>query len=427
MAGATEPPQRLSPRRHARGLTVVLLNAFDFCPPPFAGSYLFAHHTGQAFAPKLYGKAYSGTKGSARKAPGGLLEPLRRGMDHLLFAPLVAAVVAHQPRLVIATHHLPLLTLGRARRTPTTAHPLLNAPLFGVVTDYDAHGVWAERGIEGFAVGSRRAADDLIRGGIPEARIYQTGIPTKRAFAAVGALPDARKGGKIHALFTSGGVGVGPLAAVLATLQETDPISAVLVTGSDAAKQRHLSEQIKRRNLGAVVTAIGYENAMARRMEESDIIIGKAGGLTVSEALVAGRPLLLMGSIPGNESANESYAVEGGAALTATAASSLSRRIVGASSLLPPRRAPSEPLPRPARFSTTPSRTSHAGIDKRSDPRKPAPPWKKRLRKNHAPSFSRLPSPYSPWAAELPTAHIAIFGRSQPGMQSPQMRSFPSM
>lgn len=136
----------------------------------------------------------------------------------------------------------------------------------------------------------------------------------------MGALPDARTGGKIHALFTSGGVGVGPLAEVLATFQETDPISAILVTGSDAAKQRHLSEQIKSRNLGAVVTAIGYERAMARRMEESDIIVGKAGGLTVSEALVAGRPLLLMGSVPGNESANESYVIEGGAALTATAA-----------------------------------------------------------------------------------------------------------
>lgn len=312
--------EALAEEARARGLAVAVLNAFDFCPPPFAGSYLFAHHSGQAFAPNLYGMAYSGTKGSARTAPGGLLEPLRRGMDHLLFAPLVAEVVARQPRLVIATHHLPLLALGRARRTPTASHPLLKAPLFGVVTDYDAHGVWAERGIEGFAVGSRRAADDLIRGGVPAARIHQTGIPTKRAFAEVAALPGARKDAKIHALFTSGGVGVGPLGAVVATLRETDPISAVLVTGSDARKQRLLSADVKRRNLAHIVTVIGFENAMAQRMEEADIIVGKAGGLTVSEALVAGRPLLVMGTVPGNESANEAYAVEGGAALTATAA-----------------------------------------------------------------------------------------------------------
>lgn len=328
--------EALAEEARARGLSVAVLNAFDYCPPAFAASYLLAHHSGQAFAPGLYGKVYAGTKGSASSAPGGLLEPLRRGMDHLLFAPLVAEVVARRPRVVIATHHLPLLALGRARRRPTMAHPLLKAPLFGVVTDYEAHGVWAERGIEGFFVGPRRAGDggpngdggpkmtkaaeDLVGAGVARARVHETGIPTKRAFAAFEAPPETREDGTLHVLFTSGGSGVGPVAEVLATFRATDPISAVVVTGNDVLKQRQLHALVKRHNLGAVVTVLGYENGLAGRLGAADIVVGKAGGLTVSEALVAGRPLLVMGSVPGNETANEAYVVEAGAALTATAA-----------------------------------------------------------------------------------------------------------
>jgi len=49
----------------------------------------------------------------------------------------------------------------------------------------------------------------------------------------------------------------------------------------------------------------------------SHVVVGKAGGLTVSEALTAGRPMVLAGAVPGNETFNAELVVQGSAGLVA--------------------------------------------------------------------------------------------------------------
>jgi UDP-N-acetylglucosamine:LPS N-acetylglucosamine transferase len=49
-------------------------------------------------------------------------------------------------------------------------------------------------------------------------------------------------------------------------------------------------------------------------MYAADIIATKAGGLSVSEALAVGRPLLIYGAAPGQEAGNLEYVVRRGAA-----------------------------------------------------------------------------------------------------------------
>jgi UDP-N-acetylglucosamine:LPS N-acetylglucosamine transferase len=66
-----------------------------------------------------------------------------------------------------------------------------------------------------------------------------------------------------------------------------------------------------------LLEAIGFSEEMPAHMDWAHVVVGKAGGLTVTEALTAGRPLVLCGAIPGNESANASYVVGGGAGVTA--------------------------------------------------------------------------------------------------------------
>jgi len=49
-------------------------------------------------------------------------------------------------------------------------------------------------------------------------------------------------------------------------------------------------------------------------MTVADLIITKPGGLTTSEALAVGRPLLVVNPIPGQEAANSDFLLERGAA-----------------------------------------------------------------------------------------------------------------
>lgn len=53
---------------------------------------------------------------------------------------------------------------------------------------------------------------------------------------------------------------------------------------------------------------------MHELMAVADLIITKPGGLTSSEALAMGKPLLILDPIPGQEAANSDFLLERGAA-----------------------------------------------------------------------------------------------------------------
>ncbi|HVP20732.1 MAG TPA: glycosyltransferase, partial [Anaerolineaceae bacterium] len=54
-----------------------------------------------------------------------------------------------------------------------------------------------------------------------------------------------------------------------------------------------------------------FVSDMATLMRASDCVLGKAGGLTVTEALACGLPLILVNVIPGQETGNADYVVSG--------------------------------------------------------------------------------------------------------------------
>src|ERR1019366_147589 len=150
-----------------RGLSTVVLDTFEHAPRVFGQAYLAAHLAWQGALPELYGKAYFGANHR-----DGAFEPVRRGFDHIAWAGLVRAVMSFAPRAVIATHHLPLVVLGRARRPGW-----LGEPPVGVVTAYGTHAVWAERGVDALCVPGDGARRDAIAHRFEGARVHTTGIP----------------------------------------------------------------------------------------------------------------------------------------------------------------------------------------------------------------------------------------------------------
>src|SRR4051812_34351617 len=93
----------------ARGASVEVVDLFELAPGVVGAAYLHAHLTGQRALPDLYGSAFF-----AANHRGGAFEPLRRGIDQVAFGALVERVTKLAPRAVVATHHLPLVVLGRA-------------------------------------------------------------------------------------------------------------------------------------------------------------------------------------------------------------------------------------------------------------------------------------------------------------------------
>jgi len=288
----------------ARGLRTVLVNAFDYAPRVFTDVYVGTHLTGQSFAPELYGEIYFAA--NKRRRP---LEPVRLGIDNLVFGRVADAVIAHAPRAVIATHHIPLVVLGRARRKRA-----LDAPVVGVVTDYTAHAHWAEEGVDAWAA-SNGAARDLLLHGAEPSRVFATGIPVRSAFERVDPL--SYDGGELRVLVTSGGFGHGPMTRVVRSFAGIRDVSLTVVCGASEKLAARVTREVQDSGLRA--TVIGVERDMAARMAEAHVVVGKAGGLTVSETLTAGRPMVIASAVPGNEKLNEAFVIAGGAGVPADA------------------------------------------------------------------------------------------------------------
>jgi processive 1,2-diacylglycerol beta-glucosyltransferase len=288
----------------ARGLSVEVVDAFAHAPRWAGDAYLAAHLTGQNAVPDFYGEMYF-----AANHRGGLLDPLRVGFDGVVFGGLAAHVASLSPRAIVATHHLPLVVLGRERTRARLA-----APLAGVITDYMAHACWVEPGVDAFAVPAEAAATELVEHGADPRAITVTGIPVRAAFEHVPPiLPRGDR--RLRVLVTSGGFGVGPIARIVASFAGIDGIDLTVVCGSSEKVAAKVGEAGAR--AGVATRVIGFERDMPARIAEADVVVGKAGGLTVTETMTAGRPMVIASAVPGNEAINERFVVEAGAGVSA--------------------------------------------------------------------------------------------------------------
>src|SRR5207245_10071815 len=60
---------------------------------------------------------------------------------------------------------------------------------------------------------------------------------------------------------------------------------------------------------------VGFTKEMDQYMAAADLLVGKAGGLTTSEALARALPMALIEPIPGQEERNADHLLEEGAAI----------------------------------------------------------------------------------------------------------------
>jgi 1,2-diacylglycerol 3-beta-galactosyltransferase len=91
------------------------------------------------------------------------------------------------------------------------------------------------------------------------------------------------------------------------------PLQLVIASGGDEEFYRRCQET----DWHVEAHVYDFVTEMGTFMRGADCVLGKAGGLTVSEALACGLPLILVDVIPGQETGNASYVVSGNAGMLA--------------------------------------------------------------------------------------------------------------
>ncbi|MFA6636033.1 MAG: glycosyltransferase [Candidatus Omnitrophota bacterium] len=252
-----------------------------------------------------------------------LTRRLRAKMDHSGVPGFGEFLLKESPDVVIATHFLVPSIAGILKRTG------LKSKLAAVVTDYGPHSYWLSAGIDMYFAGSDRVRTELERKGIRPGKTFVTGIPTTEEFHRKHdedvirkryGLEETRK----TIFIMSGGFGVGPVGKMLEEMMScASRIQIIAVSGHN----KELYGQLERisASLNYPVKLFGFTDKVAELMAVSDLMITKAGGISVTEAMDSALPMILYGSIPGQETWNERFLQENGAARIAASIKQIPR------------------------------------------------------------------------------------------------------
>ncbi|MBX9668191.1 MAG: hypothetical protein K2X93_11255 [Candidatus Obscuribacterales bacterium] len=242
-------------------------------------------------------------------------ERQRLAFDRFNTLPLISMLNRHKPDLVICTHFLPseIMSWLICRKKIATKNAV-------VVTDFDIHSMWLCHHYFRYFVAMDETWVHLTQLGFSPDRVVVSGIPVDPVFAIPKNKQDMRaKYGldpDLPTIYMSlGGHGVGPTEEIVMSLSQMQHEAQVLamcgrndelvgrlrVLGDNLAGQSKLK-----------IHPVGFTTHVDEYMSASDMVLGKPGGLTTSEALCKALAFVIVNPIPGQEERNADHLLEEG-------------------------------------------------------------------------------------------------------------------
>jgi processive 1,2-diacylglycerol beta-glucosyltransferase len=244
-------------------------------------------------------------------------ERRRLAFDKLNTGRLIRLLKKHSPEVVVCTHFLPaeIISWLRAREKLACRQAI-------IVTDFDVHAMWLTHNFEHYFVALDETREHLEQLGIPSAKLTVSGIPIDPVFALMKEKRAMRRKFGLDPdlttiLISAGGYGVGKMDHLITSLARMEhPAQVVAACGRNEELREQMTELAASLPPGNVtIHAIGFTTEMDEYMTASDIIVGKPGGLTTSEALAKGLVFVVVNPIPGQEERNSDHLLEEGVAL----------------------------------------------------------------------------------------------------------------
>lgn len=301
----------------------VHIDVMDCVPKAFKALYATTYLKVVEHSPQLWGYMYRRTD---RVRSRSLWARLRRGVERLNTGALRRRLAELAPDAVICTHFLPAQVLSRM-----VERGQFDRPLWVQVTDFDVHGMWIHDHVAGYFAANEEIAWRMVQRGVAEDRVHVTGIPIAPCFAQpldrracaieLGLDPD-----RPTVLMMAGGHGVGGIDQLAGRLLDHGLDAQILALAGRNQRLLASLQQLQRAHPGRMFP-LPFTRTIERIMACSDIAVTKPGGLTSSECLAVGLPMIIVAPIPGQEERNADHLLESGAALRACDDAALEWRV----------------------------------------------------------------------------------------------------
>ena len=260
-------------------------------------------------APHTWGKVYW-------KSQKGPLAHFSTTSNKVLSIKLNKLLQDFQPDIIISTHPFGTQMCAYLKKSGK-----LNAKIATVMTDYAPHDQWLvfNHYVDSYFVSHEGMKKQLHEKGIPNEKIYATGIPLSNKFLlkydksqileSFGLSPNR----KTILFFGGGEFGLGKTQTfkIFKSFVECpENIQIVAIAGKNPKMKEHFESLVNELGKQDNVKILEYTNKVPELMSISDLVVTKPGGLTTTESLASGLPIVVINPIPGQEEENATYLEE---------------------------------------------------------------------------------------------------------------------
>lgn len=278
---------------------------------------------------KLTTKAYKDFSKNARwiwkhlyyDSESGSLSRICNTINRLMAIKLNRLIQEFQPDLIISTHPFSSQMCAILKEKGK-----LNCKVATILTDYASHNQWLVKNefIDYYFVAHQGMIDDLVSRGVNKDKIYATGIPLSGRFLQTydkqkiledyGLTPDK----KTILFFAGGEFGFGKdktFNRLKAIIDNLPSLQVVAIAGRNEKMKERFDELVKATKTESNVKILSFTNQVPELMSVSDLVITKPGGLTTTESLASGLPLIIIDPLPGQEEENAEFIENSGAGI----------------------------------------------------------------------------------------------------------------
>lgn len=256
--------------------------------------------------PTLWGHVYE-------RSEKGPLAEISNTSNKVMSIKLNKLLQEKQPDLIICTH-----PFGSQMCSYLKKKGKLNSKIATIMTDYAPHNQWlvGHEYIDYFFVSHNAMKTALTKKGINRNKIFATGIPLSNKFllkynkaeilSSFGL--DANK--KTVLFFGGGEFGLGKsktLNIFKSFVSNDNNIQIVAISGKNQKMKENFEEVVEKNNKEHSVKILEYTDKVPQLMSISDLVVTKPGGLTTTESLASGLPIVIINPIPGQEEENAEY------------------------------------------------------------------------------------------------------------------------
>lgn len=258
-------------------------------------------------APALWGTVYM-------KSEKGALARFSIDSNKLLAIKLHFLIKRYKPDYIISTHPFSSQMCAYLKKK----NKLPRVKLATVMTDFAPHDQWLVGSdyINYFFVAHEAMKELLVNKGISEKKVFATGIPLSNRFfldydkdALLNDFDLSKD--KFTILFFAGGrfgLGKKNTYKILEDIARyMDNVQVVAIAGKNKKMFDAFNDTVKKYKRKDDIKVLEFTDKVPELMHISDIVISKPGGLTTSECLACGLPMIVINPIPGQEEQNAEF------------------------------------------------------------------------------------------------------------------------